>query len=212
MKNVVEISQINLEISRLKKFSLKDLFRSESPITLFKNLNMTMDDENYLLLGDNGIGKSTLLRLMSGVLTPDSGEIKVSKNPLYCISQNIIFFTRVSIFENLKFASRIFCQKDLDFEEAQRIMAFSELNLDLNYVSNGLSTGMSSRLMISLALLSGKNLIFFDETFANVQNDFTDKAIEYAKNNSIQLVITTHSPNEFNRFNFKKIYLADCCD
>jgi len=94
-------------------------------------------------------------------------------------------------------------------EKAIEILNFSELDLELNDISNGLSTGMSSRIMISLALLSDSKMIFFDETFANVQEDFCKKAIEYAEKNSIQLIITTHSPKEFKQYNFSHFQLSN---
>tara|TARA_B100001971_G_scaffold215182_1_gene259187 strand:- start:130318 stop:130944 length:627 start_codon:yes stop_codon:yes gene_type:complete len=205
MNELVEIKNLNLSIKRLRKFSFRELFQKSMVKDVFTDFNLSLGSKNYLILGDNGVGKTTLLRLLAGIIQPDSGEIVIKQKSTFCISQNIIFFSRVSIYENLNFASHILCQKSLSFELAKEILHFADVDINLNDISNGLSTGMSSRIMIALCLMNGEKTVFFDETFANVSESYMLKVLTEAQKKGIQLIIVSHYSKKFENFEFEKI-------
>jgi phospholipid/cholesterol/gamma-HCH transport system ATP-binding protein len=135
---------------------------------------------NRTILGASGAGKTTILKLMLGLLRPDAGEIFIDGVTLAGISEGelirlrrkiaIVFqggalFDSMTVGENVGY--RLFQDGELTEREIERIvlekLSFVGLEETINYYPAQLSGGMKKRVAISRALASEPDYIFFDE-------------------------------------------------
>ncbi|MDR0430494.1 MAG: ABC transporter ATP-binding protein [Tannerellaceae bacterium] len=123
----------------------------------------------YGLLGKNGEGKTTLLKLMSGLLFPDSGECKVfgempSKRTASCL-QNLfllpeeIVLPDVSVGEYLKMYAPFYP----DFDENIRLNCIESFGLSMSDSLRRMSLGQKKKVAITLALSANTPVVFMDE-------------------------------------------------
>ena len=95
------------------KIQIKNLSKSFGNLKANKNINLSLDSGIHALLGENGAGKSTFVKIISGQLTPDSGEIIINgeninlgsakdsiKNGIGLLNQDPLDFSNLS--KNMK--------------------------------------------------------------------------------------------------------------
>ncbi|HLO26348.1 MAG TPA: ATP-binding cassette domain-containing protein [Geobacteraceae bacterium] len=135
---------------------------------------------NRTILGASGAGKTTILKLMLCLLSPDTGEILIDGVPLAGLSEGelirlrrkiaIVFqggalFDSMTVGENVGY--RLFQDGELSEAEIERIvlekLSFVGLAETIDYYPSQLSGGMKKRVAISRALASEPDYIFFDE-------------------------------------------------
>jgi phospholipid/cholesterol/gamma-HCH transport system ATP-binding protein len=142
--------------------------KSES---LFNNINLAVRrGETFVLLGASGTGKSTLLKIISGLMSPTSGRVTVNTSKLGMLFQKNALFDSLSIFENLAFPLRE--QSDLSEVEIT-----SQVRLYLNAVGlehaeklfpDEISGGMQKRVGIARALILKPEVILYDDPTAGL--------------------------------------------
>ncbi len=135
---------------------------------------------NRTILGASGAGKTTILKLMLGLLTPDAGDVLIDGVPLAGLSEGelirhrrkiaIVFqggalFDSMTVGENVGY--RLFQDGELSEAEIERVvlekLSFVGLEDTIDYYPSQLSGGMKKRVAISRALASEPDYIFFDE-------------------------------------------------
>ncbi len=173
--------------------------------------------EAMCLVGENGCGKSTLIKIISGVYTPDSGEIYIkgkkykSLTPVQSIAagiqviyQDLSLFPNLSVAENIAMAYNIyhknkFVNKSKNSELAQKIMKDIGADLDLNAEVRGLSVGEKQIVAICRALLLDAELIIMDEPTAALTMKEVKalyKIIDDLKKRGISLIFISHKLDE----------------
>lgn len=129
------------------------------------------------ILGQNGTGKSTLLKILSGVFPPIRGEI-ISNPP--CVSNFSLssgMLQHLSIIENLKYKLiQINMPRDQIDLNIEAIFEFSELNINRTQKFNTLSSGQKARVLFSLMAFSGAKNLIFDEWIGAGDAKFKRKA------------------------------------
>ena len=145
---------------------------------IIKDLNFSLKkSENALLTGRNGIGKTTLLRLLAGVLRPNDGNIEILGNPVQdnktrssiaYMSPGDAFYKHLSGYENL-----IFFNKFLNLGNKNEL-DHSLKKVDLwearNVAVKNYSTGMKKRLSISISMLQEAEIYLLDEPFKGLDD------------------------------------------
>jgi phospholipid/cholesterol/gamma-HCH transport system ATP-binding protein len=135
---------------------------------------------NRTILGASGSGKTTILKLMLGLLRPDTGEIIIDRVSLSDLTEEelirvrrkiaIVFqggalFDSMTVGENVGY--RLFQDGELSEKEIERViiekLSFVGLEETIDYYPSQLSGGMKKRVAISRALASEPDYIFFDE-------------------------------------------------
>lgn len=150
---------------------------------IFKNVNLDiMRGKITAIMGPSGTGKTTLLRLISGQLTPKSGSISVAGLELHKLSRQQLYkarrqmgmlfqsgalFTNLTVFENVAFPLREHTQLPEDMIRDLVLMKLEAVGLRgaRDLMSVQLSGGMARRVAMARALVLDPNLMLYDEPF-----------------------------------------------
>ena len=178
----------------IKKFRIKS-FKKIKSIIEFENVTLAYGNRIILdnisfkinegqifgMLGPNGVGKSTIFNLITGLINPKYGKIKidgedVSHYPIYLrtkkfkvgyVPQYGGFFNDLTLLDNLKAISEIVIEdKNVRQERIDYLLAKFELENIKNIKAKFLSGGQKKKLVISLSLLSNPKVLLLDECFA----------------------------------------------
>ena len=178
----------------IKKFRIKS-FKKVKSIIEFENISLAYGNRLILdnisfkinegqifgMLGPNGVGKSTIFNLITGLINPKHGKIKingvdVSQYPIYLrtkkfkvgyVPQYGGYFNDLTLLDNLKAISEIVIQnKNLRQERIDYLLSKFELENVKNIKAKFLSGGQKKKLVISLSLLSNPKVLLLDECFA----------------------------------------------
>ena len=181
-------------MSNIKKFRIKYFKKDNSILKLEKislkfgrkkildNLNLSLSKGQILgLLGPNGVGKSTIFNLITGLLNPDYGNIKIDSKvvnefPIYQRTQRFKigfvpqyggFFHDLSVYDNLKAISEI-TEKNtsLRIEKINSLISKFELDSARDIKAKFISGGQKKKLVIAIALISEPKILLLDEPFA----------------------------------------------
>lgn len=178
----------------IKKFRIKS-FKNQNSIIEFKNITLSygkriiLDNINFKInegqifgmLGPNGVGKSTIFNLITGLINPDSGHIKINQEdvtnyPIYLrtkkfkvgyVPQYGGYFNELTLHDNLKAISEIVIEnKNLRSEKINYLLSKFELENVKEIKAKFLSGGQKKKLVIALSLLSDPKVLLLDECFA----------------------------------------------
>jgi phospholipid/cholesterol/gamma-HCH transport system ATP-binding protein len=149
---------------------------------IFRNLCLTVDPgQSVVLLGPSGSGKSLLLKLIAGLLTPSEGEVRLSSQNISMLFQRNALFDSLTVEENLLFPLR---EKHRGADQ-DRTFAYQKVNRLLEAVGlkgseknypDEISGGMQKRLGIARALVIDPEIILYDEPTAGL-DPITSKTI-----------------------------------
>ncbi|MBM3245768.1 MAG: ABC transporter ATP-binding protein [Candidatus Omnitrophica bacterium] len=157
------------------------LTRKFNSTTAVNNLNLEIEEgEIFGLVGPDGAGKTTTMRLLTGILEPNSGEawvfnkhiVKESeglKDHIGYMSQRFGLYEDLTVLENLHFYADIY---DVPYKERpgriERLMSFSGLGPFQKRLARHLSGGMKQKLGLSCALIHTPKVLFLDEPTSGV--------------------------------------------
>ncbi len=131
--------------------------------------------ELYGLLGPDGAGKTTAIRLLAGLMSPDSGSLRVLgldpttggsrvREALGLLPQQYSLYGDLTIGENLRFFSRLFCLSREEFRtRTERLLHITRLAPFVDRRADALSGGMYKKLALSCALLHQPKVLLLDE-------------------------------------------------
>ena len=178
----------------IKKFRIKS-FKKVETIIEFENVSISfgkrliLDNINFKvnknsihgMLGPNGAGKSTIFNLITGLIKPNSGKIKilgedVTKYPVYIRSKKFKtgycpqyggYFNDLTLHDNLKAISELVIEnKNYRTEKINYLISKFEFDNLRDIKAKYLSGGQKKRLVIALALLNDPKVLLLDECFA----------------------------------------------
>lgn len=156
------------------------------------------------IMGRNGVGKSTILKLISGIYQPSSGEVNINGKIAPLLELGAGFSDELSGYDNIFLNAAILgFGKHRTAESLASIIEFSELGEKLHMPVRNYSSGMLIRLGFSIAVHLDAPILLFDEILAVGDIAFQKKCLEkitqlYQEGRSIILV--THSPDQVLKF------------
>ncbi len=143
------------------------------------SINLKISNGDFLgIIGQNGAGKSTSIKMIIGELLPDSGEILWNNFPLnpdnyehkkgiFYIPQKPLFYEYLTAKEYLEFIASIYKVDNSD-EKIANFLTKIDLDIDKNRLLIEYSEGMIKKVMLGAALLSNATLLILDEVFAGL--------------------------------------------
>ncbi len=178
----------------IKKFRIKS-FKNTNTILEFKNISLSygnrliLDNINFKInegqifgmLGPNGVGKSTIFNLITGLIAPKYGKILINGHdatnfPIYLrtkkfkvgyVPQYGGYFNDLSLYDNLKAISEIIItDANLRSQRINYVISKFELDNLKEIKAKHLSGGQKRKLVLALALLSEPKVLLLDEPFA----------------------------------------------
>ena len=175
----------------------------------FQNIDLN-SNENLLIIGESGVGKTTLMHLLAGLLKSNSGSIKLfdkelnqmssyqldsfRKNNIGIVFQRPHFVNSLTVKENLQLAQYIANKNDNTRIES----ILKNLNIfdKSNKKTNQLSQGEKQRVSIALAIVNSPKLILADEPTSSLDDNNCSKVIKLLKKQATdfgaQLIVITH--------------------
>ena len=212
----------------IKKFRIKS-FKNVNSVIEFENVSIAygnrliLDNINFKInegqifgmLGPNGVGKSTIFNLITGLIKPRDGKIKiqgqdVTNYPIYLrtkkfkvgyVPQYGGFFGDLTLIENLKAISEIVIEnKSLREERINYLISKFELD-NLKYIkAKYLSGGQKKKLVIVLSLLSSPKVLLLDECFAALDvltiKMLQETIVNLQQENNITICICDHQARD----------------
>jgi len=165
------------------------------------------------LIGHNGCGKSTTLKLLTKIIYPDSGNIEIKGRVSSLIELGAGFHPDMSGRENIYINASIFGlgRKEID-NRLDDIIAFSELEEFINYPVRTYSSGMYMRLAFSVAINVNAEVLLIDEILAVGDANFQAKCfnkLREIKAKGTTIVIVSHSLGQIEQICERSIWIHD---
>lgn len=241
--NLSNISQLKMKIK-----SVDDLFSKFSSITPINNTHEALQFENsivlknisfsydgkvnildhlnlefkkygkYALLGKSGVGKTTILKLLSGKIDNFKGEYfidnqKICPNQVISLMNKIAYVDQNTYIFNNTFKYNITLGEDIDNETifqicnqcqlSELIQSVADLNNIITENGSNLSGGQKQRIAIARALITKKEIILFDEGTSALDKENTDKINNLLLNNkNYTIIMVNHHLNEDDKNKF----------
>ncbi|MGC9148791.1 MAG: ATP-binding cassette domain-containing protein [Sulfolobales archaeon] len=173
---------------------------------IFKGLKAVFDPYKIsVILGPNGVGKTTLLKLIAGVLSPIRGEIRIfGKRPVELrgkigyIPQLNGLYPWMRVKENIELPLRIRSEDPSKISEIVNKVA-EKLSIEelLNKYPKQLSGGEIQKVQLARALISGSDLFLLDEPLSMIDIDYREEIIDLLKKivstNKSTIIMVTHN-------------------
>ena len=193
----------------------RGLTRRFGPVTAVRELTLRIErGEVFGLLGPNGSGKTTTIRMLCGILEPSAGSatvagIDVAATPeqvrqrIGYMSQQFGLYEDLTAGENLTFYAAIYgLTGDARRARMAEVVAFLEIGARLRQLAGELSGGWKQRLALGCALLHSPAVLFLDEPTAGVDPAARRRfwgAIHDLAAHGTTVLVTTHYMDEAER-------------
>jgi ABC-type polysaccharide/polyol phosphate transport system ATPase subunit len=206
MKKEAAITVKDLRISYrgLKKFSIKRSFfkggkNAKEVFEAVKGISFEVEKGKILgLIGKNGSGKSTTLRALSGIFSPDSGEIDLHGNTISLLSIGVGFQTKLTGYENIYLSGMLlgFSEKQIR-EKEKEIIEFADIGDFIYKPVKTYSSGMHSKLAFAITAILETDIMLIDEVLSVGDATFKEKSYnkmkELINDENRTVVIVSHS-------------------
>lgn len=203
-----------------KTNSMKGLFvnmfrggRSYEKQKVLKDVSFDVKKGEFLgIVGRNGGGKSTLLKLLAGIYSPDSGAVTINGKLTPFIELGVGFSPELTGRENVYLNGALFGfdRKEMDamYDE---IVAFAELEKFMDQKLKNYSSGMQVRLAFSIAVRANTDILVLDEVLAVGDENFQQKCLQQFrsfKKEGKTIILVSHSMDMIEKFCDRAIVIS----
>lgn len=184
---------------------------------ILKNVNLKISGGKIIgLLGKNGTGKSTLIKLINDLLTADNGKILINGKEIGVESKKVIsylpertYLDKTMTVENvIKYFSEFYT--DFNCEKAKKLL--NDLGLDIKQRLNKMSKGMQEKVQLVLVMSRKADLYILDEPLGGVDpatRDYILDTILTNFNEGASVIISTHLIADIERILDEVIFIND---
>jgi len=195
------------KIKKLFPCTIRNLQLKFEQNVIFKNLNFVISESPITVLtGNNGTGKTLLLKILASIINPTSGSItfnneNLKNNDFSFIFQKPIFLDR-TVYDNLLYVLKVKNKMKRADEVINKNAQEYKITHLLYRSTRGLSGGEQQIISFIRALIVSPKVIFLDEAFSNLDKLYIDK-IEFIINqiskNGIKIIMISHDDNQILR-------------
>ena len=219
------------EINQQVEFCGRNInFRFPNSDNGMHNLNFTLHSGELLaIMGGSGTGKTTLLSILNGSLTPQEGQITINghdiseqkaKDLIGFVPQDDLLIEELTVYQNLYYTAKL-CFASLTEEEIDRrvMKILKDLGLDAtkdlkvgSAINKYISGGQRKRLNIALELIREPAVLFLDEPTSGLSSADTEKVINLLKEQTYKgklVVVNIHQPSSDVYKLFDRLWLLD---
>lgn len=182
----ITIKDLHIYYKDIKKFSIKKKGLSGFNGNIFKAVKGVSFEVNkgeiIGICGKNGSGKSTTLRAIAGIFSPDQGVIDLHGNSISLLSIGVGFQKILSGYENIYLSGMLlgFKKEEID-EKIDEIIEFSELGKAIHKSVRSYSSGMYSKLAFAITAILETDIMLIDEVLSVGDAKFKEKSYNRMK-------------------------------
>ncbi len=184
--------------------------------TAVDDVNISIEQgEIFGFLGSNGCGKTTTMKMLTGLLPPTSGEAFLFGRPVDArdietrrrvgyMSQSFSLYAELSVSQNLALHARLFQvpAEEVEARVAEMLARFALLDV-ADAMPESLSLGMRQRLQLAVAVIHRPDMLILDEPTSGVdpiaRDSFWERLVELSRQDGVTIFVSTHFINEAER-------------
>jgi len=199
VQNVTKVYKMYKDnISRLKEIFFKKKYHKEFIVN--KDISFKLfQGETLGIIGMNGAGKSTILKIIAGVIEPTFGKVLREGRVTALLELGTGFNEEMSGYENIFLNGTLIGMSEKEIKDkVDDIILFSELGDYINEPIKTYSSGMKMRLAFSIAIFSEPNIFIIDEALSVGDAHFSAKcirALKEKKKESMSIIYVSHDLN-----------------
>ncbi|MDT8378705.1 MAG: ABC transporter ATP-binding protein [Desulfotignum sp.] len=151
------------------------------------------------IVGPSGTGKTTLLKIIAGLETPDSGEVIFSEtvnkhHPVIIVFQDYVLFPAMTVRENIGFGLKArHLKKQQITRQVDQMLDYFQLNPQADLYPAQLSAGQKQRVAIARAMIVNPGVLLLDEPFANLDRNLKMETARFIRTTQQSFGIPTIS-------------------
>jgi len=163
----------------LKKILVKGLCKSFGPLHVLDKVTFNANNGEFLcVVGRSGCGKTTLLKILAGLIEPDSGEVLIDGEPpnprrhkIGYVPQSISLLPWRNVYDNIKLGLEIRGMDEVEiFERVKKAIDLIGLKGSEKYCPHEISIGMRARVAFARALVIDPDVMLMDEPLASLDS------------------------------------------
>lgn len=173
----------------MRSIRLENVTKTYRGEVIFENLNLTIPSGKiFALLGPSGSGKTTILRLIAGFETVDSGhiylgnreitDVPINQRRVNTVFQNYALFPHLNVFDNVAFSQRIkHLPTDVIEEKVIKVLKTVHLEKHTYKSIQQLSGGQQQRVALARAIINEPDVLLLDEPLAALDPQLRDRML-----------------------------------
>lgn len=159
------------------------------------------------IMGQNGAGKSTIFKLITGELQPLSGSIAINKEASIAIAKQVISREQFE-FTVREFFASVFSKKVYDIDpKIKNVLEVVRLDAPLERKINTFSGGQQARLLLASALIQKPDILLLDEPTNNLDKEGIEHLTNFLTNYDKTVLVISHDADFLNSFTYGVLYL-----
>jgi ABC-type multidrug transport system ATPase subunit len=205
-KPVVEapVSTLKPRPAKTPALDARDVTKTYGELTALAPLDLFIEQgEAVVLIGHNGSGKTTFLRMASGLLEPSDGSIEIgghaagslpARAALSYLSDTPTFYDDLSVWEHLEFTARLHGRSDWE-QDAADVLDHLGIYHRADDLPSRFSRGLKQKAAIAIGLIRPMDILLVDEPFVGLDADGKQALLELLadiRSQGVALVVATH--------------------
>lgn len=204
-KIAVSVNNLHITYRGLKKTSIRASWtKLKNKVDVFealKGVSFEIEEGKILgIIGQNGAGKSTMLRAIAGIFSPDKGTIHLHGNSISLLSIGVGFNKKLTGKENIYLSGMLlgFSEEEIAAKEKE-IIQFADIGDFINKPVKTYSSGMHSKLAFAITAILETDIMLIDEVLSVGDAKFKEKSYnkmkELISDDKRTVIIVSHSLN-----------------